>query len=72
MTFSLIKSKYTSLKRNNKQFISYSNRITAKTLTYIGEGFVKFSTWKFNIIKSSMRSSYNTGLKLHKQAIIEN
>ena len=72
MTFSLIKSKYTSLKRKNKQFINYSNRITAKTLTYIGEGFVKFSTSKFIIIKSSMRSSYNTGLKLHKQAIIEN
>ena len=60
------------LQWKNNQFINYGNRISTKTLKYIGEVFVKFSTWKFNYIISSMRNSYNTGLKLHKQEIIQN
>ena len=69
MTFSFRKIKYMNLKQKNKQSINYGNRIAAKTLKYIGEGFIKFSTWKFNSITLSMRSSYNNGLKLHKQEI---
>ena len=47
MTFSLIKIKYTIPKWKNKRLINYGNRIAAKTLTYIGEGLVKFSTWNY-------------------------
>ena len=71
MTFSLIKIKYMSLKCKNKQFINSSNRITAKTLKHIGEGFVKFSTRKYNSITPSIRSSYKTGKHIQKQEIIQ-
>ena len=61
-----------SLKWKHKQFINHGNRIAVKPLKYIGEEFVRLSTWKCNSITPSIRSFYNTGLKLHKQEIIQN
>ena len=72
MRLSLIKIEYKNLKWKNKQFINYGNRIAAKTLKCIGEGFVKFSTLKYNLITPSMRTSYKTGKKFKNKKSYKN